>query len=141
MVGRKPLVDKVKLPKKKRKPCEPPSSQKKHKNHRRCKWQFGRICTCYPSEMAYKKGFALFLDRDEVTDEMCKKWFMPVDDSLVAGELHYCRRESAFIEIETAKKATRVRNKKKEVVGLAPILFGQETNISSLVHRPESGDE
>ena len=142
MAAKKTNVNTVKIPKPKRKPCEPPSSQKKHKNHRRCKWQFNTVCLCYIDEEAYKKGYALYRDRNDVSDEECKKWFMPINDALESGEQHFCRRESAFVEVATAKVAKRVRSKKTgKVEGYAPILFGESSENLSLVARPEGGQE
>ena len=130
----------AKLVKPKRKPCEPPT-ESKNKNWRRCKWQFNTICLCYIDNSAYKAGFAMYRDRRHVSDEECKKWFMPVDDSLASGEKHFCRRESAFVEINTASVARRVRKKSGEVIGYEKNLFGEPVTKLGLVIRPEGSEE
>jgi len=121
--------------KKNKKPCDTPSAQKKHKNWRRCKWQFGSICLGYIDEKALEKNYAMYLDRSQVTDEMCKARFLPVDDAIVSGEQHYCRRPAAFVEIQTAKKIKRVRKETGEVISYHENLFGERIDELGLVAR------
>jgi len=127
--------------KEKLKPCEPPSSQKKHKNHRRCKWQFNTICLGYIDINAINKGYALYRDRQDVSHEECAQRFLPIDDKLANGEEYYCRCPSVFVEIESSRAVKRTRNQKtRKVDGYMETLFETEPTVG-MTQRPESGQE
>ena len=99
------------MAKKQLKPCEPPSSQKKHRNWRRCRWQFNTICCAYVDESAMDNGFALYRDRDDISNEECKNRFLPIDNKLANGEEDYCRCAGVFVEMKSSTEVKRLEGK------------------------------
>ena len=128
------------MAKKQLKPCEPPSSQKKHRNWRRCRWQFNTICCAYVDESAMDKGFALYRDRDDISNEECKNRFLPIDNKLANGEEDYCRCAGVFVEMKSSTEVKRSRRKGSgEVDGYTKGLFEDDEPSVTMVQRPEGG--
>ena len=120
-------------------PCEPPTQQKKHKNWRKCKWQFNTICLAYVDTKALEQGYALYRDRHAVTKDECAARFLPTNDSGGSGEEVFCRRPSVFVEIDSSTNVKRVRNETgDEVIDYQETLFDQPT--IGMMQRPEDDE-